>query len=231
MKDESDSDKVLQRSSASEGKESTQSAGIVDESRRSLTKAGFAAPALITLASQPVFGAQCLSQMMSGNMSHVGDGGCALGWSPGGWKNPVGQINGMDTISAWTMAGFDYGTYSTGKPNKCGHKVSNGPPKIRVSNYPGGTAFNVTALGVAMDAGDGRSMQEILCRVDDHLYSQNKKKRHCITAFLNASLSAVSPSFNYILTVPQVIGLCDGSIPVPLPYGSLNDFLDATWQQ
>ncbi|HBA65048.1 MAG TPA: hypothetical protein DCZ48_02505, partial [Methylococcaceae bacterium] len=48
----------------------------VDQSKRSLTKAGFTVPVIMTLAGRPVtgFGANCLSQEMSGNASYTGAG-------------------------------------------------------------------------------------------------------------------------------------------------------------
>ena len=49
--------------------------------RRQLAKLGFGAPVLATLASRPVFAAPCLSNMMSGNLSHPNRGNCAKGWS------------------------------------------------------------------------------------------------------------------------------------------------------
>ena len=56
------------------------------------------------------------------------------------------------------------------------------------------------------------------------LYS-NSILKHCVTAYLNASL----PRINYILTQDQVLDLCDGTTPYPDGYGSLNAFFDATW--
>lgn len=209
MKDKTENDWIEQSSLTDKDAAEKTSQGV-SESRRALTKAGFAAPALITLASQPVFGAQCLSQMMSGNMSHQGAGNCSLGWSPGAWKNPVGQIAGMGTIVAWTTAGYQYsdGNGATGDPNQC-------------ENYTGGTLFSATALSV-LDFSESRPLRQILCE------DNGSEKWHCVAAFLNASLSANLPSFKYILSVPQVIGLCDGSIPVPGGL-ALNDFLDSTW--
>ena len=53
----------------------------VDPSRRSLTRLGLGAPVLMTLASQPVFGANCLSNALSGNLSDPDRGQCLLGLS------------------------------------------------------------------------------------------------------------------------------------------------------
>ena len=177
----------------------------VDLSRRKFAKIGAAAPVIMTLASRPVFGAQCLSQMMSGNASHQ-DGSCSLGWSPGGWKNSEGTINSMATIAAWAAAGFAYsdGSLPSGTGEPC-------------SRYTGGTPFNDISTGFG--GGDARPMRDILCT------DSGTEQWHCIAALLNASL----PSLNYVLTKAQVLGLCDGSIPVPPPFLTLNDFLDSTW--
>jgi len=177
----------------------------VDQSRRKLAKIGATAPVIMTLASKPVFGAQCLSQMMSGNASHP-EGSCSLGWSPDAWKDGAGTIDGMGTIAAWAAAGFAYsdGLAPSGTGDSC-------------SRYTGGTPFNDASTGFG--GGDSRPMREILCADSD------AEQSRYIAALLNAS----SPSFNYILTETQVLGLYDGSIPLPAGYTSLNAFLDSTW--
>ena len=48
----------------------------VNEERRRLAKFAVGAPVLVTLASRPVFGAQCLSNMLSGNLSDPDRGQC-----------------------------------------------------------------------------------------------------------------------------------------------------------
>ncbi|MET0094009.1 MAG: hypothetical protein ABW120_10770 [Sedimenticola sp.] len=69
----------------------------VDQSRRGFTKAGLAAPVIMSLTSRPVLG-QCVSVsgFMSGNASHPHE--CiGYGCTPGYWKqNPA----------AWTCAGY-----------------------------------------------------------------------------------------------------------------------------
>lgn len=68
-------------------------AGQPDALRRKIAKAGLAAPVVLaTLASKPVLGAapyNCtISGQMSGNTSsHGTPGTCAIGYSPGYWKN------------------------------------------------------------------------------------------------------------------------------------------------
>jgi hypothetical protein len=177
----------------------------IDLSRRKIAKAGLAAPVIMTLASRPVFGAQCLSNMMSGNLSDPGGGSCELGYSPGSWKNNNGGITAAD----WTSAGFTYGTevipcsFTGNEKWKC---------------YSGTSTLSSIPGLAHIDGFDGNSsLLEIL-------YS-NSLLKHCVTAYLNASL----PRINYVLTTAQVIDLCNGTIPLPEPYTSLNDFLDSTW--
>ena len=78
--------------------------------RRHLAKLGLGAPVLATLASRPVFAGQCLSNMMSGNLSSPNRGNCSKGWSPGGWGQPGGNVHTYSTIGAWTAIGLDYNT-------------------------------------------------------------------------------------------------------------------------
>ena len=59
----------------------------VQKRRRFIKGASLAAPVVLTLANRPVFGAaQCFSQQMSGNMSHIGEGSCELGKNPSAWR-------------------------------------------------------------------------------------------------------------------------------------------------
>jgi hypothetical protein len=65
----------------------------VQKRRRFIKGASVAAPVVLTLANRPVFGAaQCFSQQMSGNMSHIGEGSCELGKNPAAWR---GYLNGQ----------------------------------------------------------------------------------------------------------------------------------------
>jgi hypothetical protein len=186
----------------------------VDVSRRHFSRLGAATPILLTLASRPVFGGNCLSNMMSGNLSDPDRGQCGPGWSPGGWRNPVGEINGMDTLDAWSAAGYYYGELDGNNDSSC--FKPNGTIKNKRECYSGGSVYADTPL----PGSDSRTLIEIL--------GTNDIKKHCITALLNASLSENTGGFNYVLTVDQVIGLCNGSIPVPGGL-SLNNFLDSTW--
>lgn len=186
----------------------------VDESRRQFSRLGAVTPVLLTLASRPVFGGNCLSNMMSGNLSDPDRGHCGPGWSPGGWRNPVGQVNGMDTLDAWDAAGYYYGELDGNDDPSCTKR--NGQFKNKRECYSGGSVYGDTPL----PGGDSRTLIEIL--------GTNDIKKHCITALLNASLSENVDGFTYILTVDQVIGLCNGTIPVPGGQ-SLRGFLDSTW--
>ena len=184
----------------------------VDLSRRKLAKVGAAAPVIMTLASKPVFGAQCLSQMMSGNMSQQGNGGCDMGFSPGAWKGDQGGIDASD----WSAAGFEFGEKIPGcsfvgnEKWKC---FTGGISPLKSTS----TLSEIPRL-VGIDGYDGTtSLLEIL-------YS-NSILKHCVTAYLNASLLRI----NYILSQDQVLDLCDGTTPYPDGYGSLNVFFDATW--
>ncbi len=194
----------------------------VDVSRRQFSRLGAVTPVLLTLASRPVFGGNCLSNMMSGNLSDPDGGQCSYGWSPGGWRNPVGKVNGMKTIDAWEAAGYFYGTIlpepekgeEDTRPSEC--VKGNGKTKNNWNCYSDGSVYGDTPL----PGGDPRTLREIL--------QTNDLKKHCITALLNASLSENVEGYTYILTIDQVIGLCNGSIPVP-GNQSLRSFLDSTW--
>jgi hypothetical protein len=71
------------------------------DSRRGFIKGvGLATPVVFTLASRSVLGAQCLSEMMSGNMSHTGSGSCVLGANPSSWR---GMTVGNNPYAAETI--------------------------------------------------------------------------------------------------------------------------------
>ncbi len=61
------------------------------ETRRDLTKAGLAAPVILSLLSRPAWGgAMCYSGLQSGNTSNAkSDSNCSYGRSPGYWKYKV----------------------------------------------------------------------------------------------------------------------------------------------
>ena len=63
-----------------------------DSTRRKLTKAGLVAPVIMTLASTPVWGANCtMSGQMSGNLSNPADDCGGQGCTPGFWCNSEGS--------------------------------------------------------------------------------------------------------------------------------------------
>ena len=176
----------------------------LEKRRRFIKGAGIAAPVVLTLSSPSVFGALCLSQMMSGNESTIGTGSCTLGLSPGFWKNPVGYTpQGDSTLEAWSKAGFNYGTYHSGHKNK-------------YSSYTGGTKFSDS---IAFGAGDTRAMREILGKYNGTL------NWHLIAALLNANYFKGT----YILSPDEVKGLCNHSIFPPPPFGDVITFLESTW--
>jgi len=180
----------------------------VEKRRRFIKGAAVATPVILTLASPSVFGqVMCLSQQMSGNMSGTTTGSCVKGASPGAWKNLGGTIGSDSTIDAWNKTGFVYGAY-------IGVKALGG--KNVGKNYTGGTPFNDTT---AFGSGRSDSMRQIMC---DNPGSDSSM---LVAALLNAKYFAGT----YVLTPAEVIGLWNGSIPVPPGYSSLNAFLDSTW--
>ena len=238
-------------------KESLEQDQAVDQSRRKLAKIGAAAPVIMTLASKPVFGAQCLSQMMSGNASVDINGSCALGTSPGGLSKLQGStVNGDSVASAWAKAGFEYAdiftagsTYTdlawrcSANPKDKDYDDNNsiaGQSDFRLKkevggknnrkpgnpnspgHYIGGTtvADVKSPLGFSY-AGCGNPPIRLVLNNSDKYKDQ--VLRHVLAAYINAH--AVT---NYALTPDQVIGLNDGTIPIPGGL-SLEHFLDTTW--
>ena len=187
----------------------------ISGSRRRFSRLGLgAAPIVISLVSKPVLGAQCLSNMLSGNLSDPNRGNCSKGWSPGGWGRPGGTIRGIPDAQAWALAGYAYGNY---KPS-CGHVN-------RAECYEGGSKVSSLPSGLLTQSPPNKTLREVL------LDTSHQRDRHVLTAWLNARLSENSGgSFIYILTTAQVIGLANGSIPLPSPYLDLSTFLDSTWQ-
>ena len=185
--------------------ETTEQAGV-DKRRRFIKVAGVAAPVVLTLSSPSVFGAMCLSQMMSGNQSHIGTGSCTLGLSPLVWLNPVGTTpQGDKTIDAWSKAGFNYGKYKSENDKK------------KYSSYTKGTKFSdLEAFGT----GDDKPMREILGKNTDTFDG------HLVAAMLNANYFKGA----YILTPAEVKDLRNGSILPPPPYSDVKSFLESTWR-
>lgn len=103
--------------------------------RRQLAKLGFGAPVLATLASRPVFAGQCLSNMMSGNLSDPNRGNCSKGWSPGGWGQIGGRVHTYSTVGAWAAIGLDYYTAT----------MANVPGVLNKDGVPANTLLNTLA--------------------------------------------------------------------------------------
>lgn len=179
--------------------------------RRRIAGLGVGAPILMTLTSKPALAGQCLSNMLSGNLSSPDRGACSTGWSPGGWGQPGGTIHSYSTLAAWTKAGYTYGTLKRGgKANQA-------------EDYVGGSKVSETPF--LPPAGQPNlTMREAL----QPPYS-GSLLFHLIAAWLNARLSAADSNFQYILTPDQVVGLANGSITLPKPYTDLKTFLDSTW--
>jgi hypothetical protein len=198
----------------------------VDKKRRSFTKAGLATPVIATLASRPVFGAQCLSQQLSGNMSQVGDGSCNLGKSRDYWLDP-----NLSTTPGGTF----------GNPNS-----TNNPPRTeRIWNGSQGLIYGrilntaslasncgVTQTPVIWAQGARLSdifpgstntfLRAVLCNGASNPDHPNS---HLVAAYLNAQFVD-----DYVLSIDQVKGLQSGAIPVPAGYNNLTAFLASTFE-
>ena len=192
----------------------------INEKRRRLTKFAVGAPVLVTLASRPVFAGQCLSNMLSGNLSpgHI-NGNCSKGWSPGGWGLPGGQVHIYTTIGAWQAIGFAYGSL-----------IPDGNASQLTSYTGGATIATLTSMGVGVlnkNAVDPNVPLREVLGVDPSL---RQDTRHLVCAYFNALLSALPGStFHYILTPQQVLGLASGTTSFPTSYSSLQSFLGSTW--
>lgn len=186
--------------------------------RRQLAKLGFGAPVLATLVGRPVFAGQCLSNMMSGNLSNPNRGNCAKGWSPGGWGQPGGNVHTYTTVGAWAAIGLLYGT------------LKNGGKSNQYADYTGGATL-ADVPGVLNKNGLPTST---LLRAVLTTPQLGQLTRHFVCAYLNAKLSALSGStFMYILTTQQVLDMASGLISIPPGApgspGDFNAFLDSTW--
>lgn len=187
---------------------SSQANALSNPGRRRLTGIGLGVPVVLTLASRPAFGGQCLSNMMSGNLSAPDRGHCSRGWSPGAWKNTGGTINGLPTLSAWTKAGCVYGTAK---------KVDN------AWTCTGGTLLTTAGITAPSGTAPKNTLSEALLNYPSSI------QFHVVAAWLNAKLSEADANYQYILTPQQVLDLASGAIPLPPGYQNLKSFLDSTW--
>jgi hypothetical protein len=212
-----ESDKTDQRAT-----EKSNPLGVKGKERRKLAGLGIGAPVVLTLASRSVLAGQCLSNMLSGNLSDPNrNSTCSKGWSPGGWGQPGGNISSYTTLGAWTAIGFNYGYYDKNLPN-CS---ANGSASQAVC-YSGGSKISNLPDGALNPDGAPATatLREVLNDPKNY-----QKTRHLICAYFNAKLGALPGStFHYILTVQQVLDLAHGTLTPPGGM-SINQFLDSTW--
>ena len=195
----------------------------ISEKRRRFAKFAVGAPVLVTLASRPVFGAPCLSNMLSGNLSDPNRGQCSTGDSPGGWGQPGGNIQNYRTIAAWDVVGLSYGTYDP--PLSKNSKRNSGGENQSANYKDGSTLSNIPAALNKGSLAANTPLRDIL--IEPQL---NQLTRHLVCAYLNARLSALTnSSLHYVLTPGQVVDLASGATPLPKGYLNLQNFLASTW--
>ena len=187
----------------------------VDLSRRKLAKVGVVAPVIMTLASKPVFGAQCLSQMMSGNMSQAGDGSCRAGESFSHWKEPASESDWISALGLLADGTSPYGELTEGVA------VEN----ASCSDYVGGALFGDYFPEVTGE----KEMRMLLCEDGQSVKSvygggDDAQIRNWIAAYLNARLWT-----NYILTPEQVLCFWDGTQSLPPGFTNLDAFFESTY--
>jgi len=188
-------------------------ASPVNARRRRLAKFAVGGPVLVTLASRPVMAGNCLSNMLSGNLSDPNRGTCSRGWSPGGWGQPGGNISSYTTLGAWSAIGLTYGVLkSNGSPNQS-------------ADYTGGSELG--DVHAALNKGglpNSTTLRDVLINP-----SLDQLTRHLVCAYLNARLGALpSSSFHYVMTPQQVVDLANGAL-WPSSYTTLQLFLGSTW--
>ncbi|AEF99760.1 hypothetical protein [Methylomonas methanica] len=152
----------------------------LDKSRRTFAKAGVVGPVIMSVMGRPAFGAQCLSNMLSGNLSDPNRGNdCWGGMSPGFWKTPAGKPDGAtdkgdDWEWAWGLTGYKY--YDTAKYN----------PK-KWEDYMGGT--NVLSLffmaGVSVSGMDYDKDGYVSIREYLNQTNNSDGNKHLIAGWLN----------------------------------------------
>jgi len=183
-----------------------------DRTRRRLTGIGLGVPVLMTLISKPAFGAQCLSNMMSGNLSDPNRGNCSKGWSPVGWVNPRGMIGSYTTLDAWAKAGYEYGV------------LKSGGNATQAADYKGGSLFSLTGFTAPVGNLPKKTMRNVFLNYPGSI------QFHLLAAWLNAKLGETDINYNYILTPTQVTGLASGALSIPPGYTNLQAFLESTYR-
>lgn len=186
--------------------ENQDTAQTVDKSRRSFAKVGAIAPVIVSLASKPVFGAQCLSDILSVDQSHQRTDNCWGGWSPGAWKGPTGA----GTPGQWNQAGFSYGTLISGQNPQVWDSYSGGS-LVGDFIFPAGHTFpnGITASTIA--------------RVALNTPNNSDAHLHYIAVLLNIRYAAAIGS-HYIFTEAQFLQILSGAIPIPPPYNTAGNF-------
>lgn len=223
----------------------------VDKSRRAFARAGMAAPVFLTLASRPVLGAQCLSQMMSGNASQISDGSCEPGFGIETWSNPNATLLGSDVVARKVVGvgrgifqwdedtGFSlariFGTEQgrevfqwAGNRGFIFGKFKLKPDQLtpdKSDDYTGGTTFNEVfpAFG-SFDTNYGMTRRSITMR-EILCEEPGSIKAHFVAAMLNAQYVP-----NYVLTTRQVLELWSGMSPIAATITNINEFLESTWR-
>ena len=170
--------------------------------RRQLAKLGFGAPVLATLASRPVFAGQCLSNMMSGNLSDPNRGKCAKGSSPGGWGQLGGQVQGYSTAGAWKAIDLNYNN----------SKMSNVPTVLNKDSVQENTLLT-TLLNVPQT---GQLTRHFVCAYFNAKLS---------AASGGAFMYILTTQQVLDLATGKIL------IPIGAPGypGTMNTFLDSTW--
>lgn len=171
--------------------------------RRQLAKLGFGAPVLATLASRPVFAGQCLSNMMSGNLSHPNRGNCAKGWSPGGWGQLGGNVHTYSTIGAWAAIGLDYNTAT----------MANVPSVLNKDSVPLKMLLK-TLLNVPQT---GQLTRHFVCA-----YFNAK-----LSGLSGSTFMSILTTQQVLDMASGLIGIPAGAPGYP---GDFNTFFDSTWQ-
>ena len=170
--------------------------------RRQLAKLGFGAPVLATLASRPVFAGQCLSNMMSGNLSNPNRGNCSKGWSPGGWGQPGGNVHIYTTVNAWTAIGLNYNTAT----------MANVPAVLNKDSVPAATLLK-TLLMVPQT---GQLTRHFVCA-----YFNAK-----LSALSGSTFMYILTTQQVLDLATGVISIPQGAPGYP---SNFNTFFDSTW--
>ncbi len=183
----------------------------IDKKRRFIGKAGLVTPVIATLSGRPVFGAQCLSQQLSGNMSQTGSGSCATGHPISYWADPTQSTLQGGTVGSGDTERTEYifkGTEGLIYGRLLNTKLDDSGLQAYCSESPSPWAQGARFRdNIWSGAPNNNFLRRILC---NGLSSSNHTNSHIVAAYLNAQFVE-----NYILTPNQVIGLASGVIPVP----------------